>query len=564
MKITLFKNWDKKLLTVLCRFPVPVIIALVYAVLTALSVRSETFVLGDKFIAFFVTGFFLSLASLLGTEDLLNRRLSQVVAVVLTGLWFVFWVVKPMSFLGDWLFLLAAMSLAAFVLAVFFASYFKKNMSLPFWHFTIDMVLKAAITVLFAGVLMGGLSLAFKAVDVLFNVKLDSKVYEYLAIFCFILFMPVYFLANVPSGDEKKKTSLSINKFLKIFALYIVLPILLLYTVILYAYMLKIVVQWQLPNGWVSWLVSVLGVGGFVTIMLLHPIYVGKKSKPGTFFCRYFPIAILPLLVLMTIGISRRFNDYGLTINRLLVLILNVWMYGVAIYLIVVRAKGIRAIFISFAVIAFLSAVGPWSVCSIARKSITHRIEQTLKNGKLDLSSENTLKLDSATYQNLESALYYMNRTFGYKSVQPFFADSLKSSSFYNMMTKTRTKYGNTRGENRRVYMQADSRSFTTEGFQNAISFSLTSGDSVQAQAKTGGLFLSNNNLKLKRNKQYTILIPLVGEAQKYYILDQENKTFNTDMTTIKGPDYKLVIQQLNATFGKDTVIYRVEGVLLY
>ena len=229
MKITLFKNWDKKLLTVLYRFSVPVIIALVYALLAGWNVHSAVFRLGDNFTAFFVTGFFLSLASLLGAEDLLNRRLSQVVAVALTGLWVVFWVVKPMSFSGDWLFLLAAMSLAAFVLAVFFASYFKKNMSLPFWHFTIDMVLKAAIAVLFAGVLMGGLSLAFKAVDILFNVQLNSKVYAYLAIFCFILFMPVYFLANVPSGDEKEKTSLSINKFLKIFALYIVLPILLLY-----------------------------------------------------------------------------------------------------------------------------------------------------------------------------------------------------------------------------------------------------------------------------------------------------------------------------------------------
>ena len=52
-----------------------------------------------------------------------------------------------------------------------------------------------------------------------------------------------------------------------------------------------------------------------------------KQSAINEWIARWLPALVLPLLVLMTVGIIRRFNDYGVTINRLYLITLNIWCY---------------------------------------------------------------------------------------------------------------------------------------------------------------------------------------------------------------------------------------------
>ena len=89
--------------------------------------------------------------------------------------------------------------------------------------------------------------------------------------------------------------------------MYIIVPILSLYVLILYVYLITIVVQWQLPDGWVSTLVSVLALGGFLTMAIVYPLAV-QKDKLVSWLFRYFPLLLMPLLVLMSVGIARRLN----------------------------------------------------------------------------------------------------------------------------------------------------------------------------------------------------------------------------------------------------------------
>jgi len=76
-----------------------------------------------------------------------------------------------------------------------------------------------------------------------------------------------------------------------------------------------------------------LALGGFLSMMILYPLRLQSENKVVTYFSKYFPVIIFPLLILMTIGIFRRFDDYGLTINRGYVFLLNLWLYGICIYL---------------------------------------------------------------------------------------------------------------------------------------------------------------------------------------------------------------------------------------
>jgi hypothetical protein len=571
MKIRFFENWDKKLLFVLYRFPIPVIIAIVYACLSVWSIHSKEFELGDNFIAFFVTGFFLCVATTLSLEDVTKKWITQLLAGLISGLWLLFWCFQPAKFEGDYLFYLSAMSAIAFILAIFFGSYTKKGSAIPFWNFTTDTIIKAVISTIFAGVLMGGISLAFTAIDILFKAKLSHHIYLYLAIVCFFLFWPIYFLANIPSGEEKQDNTARFNKFLKIFSLYIVLPILLIYTSILYAYLFKIIFEWQLPNGWVSWLVSALGVGGIMATILMHPIYLEHKSKSGDLFCRYFPMVILPLLVLMTIGIFRRFNDYGLTINRLLVIIFNFWMYGIAIYLIFTRSKGIRMIFISFALIAFLAAIGPWNIFSITRQSVFGKIEETLTknhiltNGKIDFSKQSASRLDSVTYANLESALRYMNSNFGINSIQPLFKDTLSKSHFYILIDDIKSVYSSVANDTEtELNINPQPMPTTTDNFPYAIEINFGFNSTVNSTDNKTALSLNDNTLTLLKEQQPYITIPLSKEITRLKTLHTQHRISSTEVTTIKGDGFKLVISHLNVDLTHRPRITELCGILFY
>ena len=109
---------------------------------------------------------------------------------------------------------------------------------------------------------------------------------------------------------------------------------------------------------------------------------------------RGLPIAILPLLVLMTIGIARRLNDYGITLNRLYLLTLNIWFYIVCIGLFILRAQRIQWIAVSFAGIFLLTSVLPVNYARLTHRYMFQALSiqiQTSYKGELPMDEEQYL-----------------------------------------------------------------------------------------------------------------------------------------------------------------------------
>ena len=79
----------------------------------------------------------------------------------------------------------------------------------------------------------------------------------------------------------------------------------------------RILVSWELPTGWVSWLIVALMTVCIAIQFGLYPARLENNKRFDNWIARWMPVLILPLLLLMTIGIVRRFNDYGITVNRL-------------------------------------------------------------------------------------------------------------------------------------------------------------------------------------------------------------------------------------------------------
>ena len=101
--------------------------------------------------------------------------------------------------------------------------------------------------------------------------------------------------------------------------LYIVIPLIAIYSAILYAYFLKIIITRSWPQGLVSHLVLWYSVLSVAVIFFITPIL--DRNRWAYRFKFWFSKLILPILIMMFISIGIRVKAYGITENRYFILV---------------------------------------------------------------------------------------------------------------------------------------------------------------------------------------------------------------------------------------------------
>ena len=572
MKKFSLKTWIQKIQSVTIRFPFTLFFLLGLSFLFFLQINKHGIDIKPSRWVFCSLGIALSFAVSLFAETY-NKLLAKIglnllaIIVLMTYCWLLpdkFEVVNHYQVISIGI---------ALILSVFFIPFFKKNNDVPFWEFSKSTIVQLIISFVFAQVLFAGLSLAVLSLKELFKVDIQPKVYEEIAVICYLLFAPVFFMANIKGENELHKQEYKFDKFVKILGLYILLPILALYTLILYAYLAQIIAKWQLPNGWVSMLVSVLALGGFVTMLILHPLRLEKEKENDKenivvyLFSKYFPLMIIPLIVLMSSGILRRLGDYGMTINRLYVLILNAWLYIICLYLILSKANHLKWIIISFSTILFLSSVGPWSVYSITERRLVKEIGQTLtksgllKNEKLVADSANISKLDTTTSARLFEKIKYLRQTYGKQSLSIYFKDSdyklfTQKNEWYDLeSTKTEgvndsTKYFN-------ISVEKRNQRLDIKTYSNLLILKKSRHDVNLYEDKDYLVSLKNTDIQVFKHNETKayIIISLKQKIDSLIKKDLNQTAINTKEFELNGNEYKLVVSHISLYFNKPNKI---------
>ena len=559
----LFHNFGEKLQTAVTRFPLTFVAILGVAILFVLAIQTDTDNVYTRWIMAGVVSVFATLAVYLFAEKKWSKLVTTIINLVLMTL--LVWLFSAFSEnISDANATQFTMLLVSAFTAIFFAGFISEKDSLRWWNSLQETLFNLLIAALFAGILMGGLSLALVSLYQLFGIKIDNDVYAYLAVFCFVLFMPSYFLSQISevstSGD---KPSLTYSGIYKILGLYILLPILAIYSVILYGYLVKIIATWELPNGWVSWLVSILGLAGFITMIILHPINGKGESKAAKNFSLFFPLIIIPLLILMFVGIVRRFSDYGITINRLLVLILNIWFFGISIYLFISRSRQPKWILISLSIIALLSAVGPWSVMNVTEKSLKKEFSALLTEANWTNSDADQIKtLDREKQIRLSDVAYYLQSTYGIESIQPMFSvlgENVQVGSLMNALgiseTEARTNYFS-------FNMSQTSFDFDVTDYKKAIYLWKNYDNDELFSSESIHLKLENGNIKLVQNNIETNIL-LKSSIEKGLL--RKGNSLDAKELTVENPNYKLIIFTLDGQRQVDdkVQINSINGILL-
>ncbi len=277
-------------------------------------------------------------------------------------------------------------------LSVFFLSFFKEKNDIPSWNFALSSITACVTANVIGCIMSGGICFLILSVHKLFDLSIDSTCYLYVVILCNVCLSMFLFLGLLPQKQEKHNTRPLQHSFFNGVIHYLFLPLTGGYLIVLYIYALRILINWELPIGWVSWLVITLMTGCIVIEFGLYPSRMAQQKRTDNLIARWLPLFVLPLLFLMTIGIIRRFNDYGVTINRLYLITLNIWCYFVCITLIIIKAKRISWIPISFSLVFLLTSVLPVNYASITRQIIQKEVNQTIIHQKpmqnLPLSQE--------------------------------------------------------------------------------------------------------------------------------------------------------------------------------
>ncbi len=360
----------------------------------------------------------------------LTFKLRLIVQVIIVGLITAFYFSLPdhSSQIHVKQFILFVIGLHLFVAFVPFTAKGQVN---GFWQYNKSLFLRFLSTVLYSCVLYIGLSLALLAINNLFKVEIRYKWYLDLWILIFCVFNTIYFLSGFPSGFEKLETIKDYPKGLKIFTQYILLPVIIVYLLILYAYTFKIIVGSQWPYGWVSYLVLAFSIAGIFSLLLFYPIKDEAQNKWILLFSRFFYIAICPLIILLFLAIQRRISEYGITEERYFVLGLSCWLAFITVYFLFSKKKNIKIIPVTLCMIAFLISFGPWGAFSVSFSSQRQRLLQLLRAN--NMLSENQKLIPAKTYlhngdaRQIKSIIEYLVEAHGYHSLQPLFSLNLDS-----------------------------------------------------------------------------------------------------------------------------------------
>ncbi len=261
-----------------------------------------------------------------------------------------------------------------------------------------------------------GLALALATVDNLFGVNIRNETYpELMALLAFV-FHPWLMLAGVPEDLDGLDRVEEYPAGLKVFAQFVLLPLVTVYLVILTLYLGKVLFTREWPSGWIGWLVSGVSLTGVLALLLLHPARNREDSAWVNGYGRWFFLALAPSLGILLAAVGKRIAQYGVTEPRYILLVLAVWLLGLGIYYVITGSRNIRPIPVSLGLVAALTWFGPWGAYATSRRSQEGRLDALLVAngmGQLGAATMAGRTVSPEDVKELNGVIRYLHRSHG-------------------------------------------------------------------------------------------------------------------------------------------------------
>ena len=436
MKFPSISSITSNALSSLKRFPFAIALTIFSSIVAIYIVEQKDFDLRNNiltnfiFASFIAFPFFISV-KLIAESFIKNKLVQHLLSLVpiIFLVFYTFWLPETAK-LNDYYIIISLVLILIFHLSVSFAPFLRKTKYNSFWQFNNYLFQRFLVSGLFSVVLYAGLSIALLSFDALFDFTIDSNLYFELWIIIVGIFSTWFFLSGVPKNIESLENDIFYPKGLKIFTQFVLLPIVSIYLLILYAYIVKIVTQGEWPIGWVSYLVLGFSTTGIFSLLLIYPLQFKKENKFIYTFSKWFYFAIFPLIILLFMAINVRISDYGITENRYFVLALATWLTFISVYLLITKQRNIKIIPISLSIIAIISIIGPFSAFNVSKNSQFNRLKTILTENNILIDGrvvKADKEIDFETSKDISSIVSYIVDMHGHSVLQPLFTQNLDS-----------------------------------------------------------------------------------------------------------------------------------------
>ena len=299
----------------------------------------------------------------------------------------------------------------------------------------VDLALSAIMSVILFAVVSLAIILILASVFFIFSIESDLwNFYKHIFYFMTYVAMPVTFLECQYTGVGCKVIKM---RFFDILLNYVVGSALVVYTAVLYAYLLKIGVTWELPKGGITAMISAFYIVAFLGLMI-------NKVLPNRFynwFYRFFGYISLPLLVLFWVSLTYRIGEYSFTESRVYMALAGVTMVMGTVVLIVAR-KNRFAIILSIAavLIAVFTYIPGITALSIGIDCQRERMLALAR--EIGIYDEDTQKIlginqlpdeDNEKYREMYESYRYLANEYSWNTLEKMYgvvnADIIENSS---------------------------------------------------------------------------------------------------------------------------------------
>lgn len=445
----------------------------------------------------------------------------------------------------------------------------KKNYEL----YVIKLCTRFVITYLYSVILYAGLVAILATINLLFNAEISSKFFADMAFIVVGVFAPAFFLADVPRKREETSFE-SYPKVLSILLQFIIIPLLFVYTIILYSYFGKIIVTRHLPQGIIGNLVLWYSIVSTIVLFLIYPLR--KVSSWIKTFIAIFPKAIIPLLGMMFVAIGIRVSDYGITENRYFVLVVGAWVTWVMIYYAV--KKDVINIFLStsLAIIAFLSVIGPWSAYSISQISQNKRFEQIVRRYEM-IDQTGSIKSPKKEFvesdkKKISGIIIYFNQYHNLENIKylpvNFETSDMKSLFGFDLIdegqgfSKDREYFDHHLDKDRSLVDIRDFDYFTEYEIYGPENFQQINGDYTIIYDHMGKeLLIKHKGKIIYRNELEKLVTQIHRKNRGNNNPKEEEMTFKDENQDIK---IQIVFKNINGSESEHTDDVNVEGMGFY
>ena len=298
-------------------------------------------------------------------------------------------------------------------------------------------------TQLFFGLLISGIFyMAVLAIMAsffyIFGIDEPQHLYEHIAQFIFFVLAPQVCCTLVRQNEDEVAEPF---KILRIILNFILSPAVIIYTVILYTYFIKIAFEWDLPKGGVAWLVM-----GFITVALIGRVAQSILSQRYyDWFYRWFTLIAIPPLIMYWIGSIYRIRLYSFTESRFYLMVAGVLMtlFVLMLFRKHTRQYQLMALIFGAAIILFtyIPGISAKSIGLACQKQRLTALISELKladaktgrlNDDLDMRSIKQDSMMCERYKDITSVISYVRNEIGTKEFEAQYGKWAHSEYSFN------------------------------------------------------------------------------------------------------------------------------------